>query len=405
MIDSARAHGQAVQQRLWTKDYVLVLISTHLSFFTYFALAAVLPLYVADRPRWQIGLVAGITGVSSLLARLPAGRLADRFGRRPFLRASALIMAVTLFAHALSSDVWYLVPLRLPLGVAMAVYGSTIMASLTDVMPASRRGEGLAWWGLVYTTTQLYGPALGLLLAEIVGFVAFFGILGVVGLGNFISMLVLAETGTVIADRRGPTISRAALPMLGAFVTLTTAQGAVSTFLVLFTQQAGLGDPKLYLAAFGVAQVVGRWTAGVLADRLGRLSVIVPGMLAVAGAMLLLWLEAGYYLSGLLFGAGFAFGHTGLTILTMDRAPLYARGAALATLTLAWDIGLFLGTIALGPLVAVTGYGAGFAVVGLLPLLGLAVFMPALRGSRVPNDPVLPTPVPSERQDRGNGPL
>jgi predicted MFS family arabinose efflux permease len=85
------------------------------------------------------------------------------------------------------------------------------------------------------------------------------------------------------------------------------------------------------------------------------------------------------YLAALLFGAGFGLGHTGLTILTVDRAAPEERGAAMATFALAWDAGT-IGAFALGFVGDAVGFPALFVAAGLLPLLAAGGFVGAVRG-------------------------
>jgi predicted MFS family arabinose efflux permease len=237
----------------------------------------------------------------------------------------------------------------------------------------------MAWWGLAYTTSQFYSSSLGLWMVETLGFSATFLLFAAGGVGNLLCALAIGETRPAVQVDRIAAFSRSALPMLAAFVTLTTAQGAMLTFLVLYDQETPVGDPKLYFLLFGIAQVGGRWAAGLLCDRIGRLPVIISGTLVVGASMLMLWWNTGFVLSGLLFGAAFAFGHTGLTILTIDRSPVAGRGAALATLTLAWDIGFFAGVMILGFVGGVMGYATVFLLSGALPLLSAPFLYPLLR--------------------------
>ena len=109
--------------------------------------------------------------------------------------------------------------------------------------------------------------------------------------------------------------------------------------------------------------------------------MIFPGLaLAAAGMLLLAFAQnaAMLYLAALVFGVGFGLGHTGLTILTVDRAAPEERGAAMATFSLAWDIGT-LGSFALGFVGDAIGLAELFAVAGVLPLVAAAGYQAARR--------------------------
>ena len=60
--------------------------SLHLFFLGWAMLFATLPLHVEEARKWQVGwVVGGAFGVASFLTRIPSGRLADRWGRRPVM--------------------------------------------------------------------------------------------------------------------------------------------------------------------------------------------------------------------------------------------------------------------------------------------------------------------------------
>ncbi|MCL6645809.1 MAG: hypothetical protein K6U88_12710, partial [Dehalococcoidia bacterium] len=99
--------------RLWTPNYVLLLFSVHTHFASWFMLVATLPLYIEDRPDWQIGFVVGVIGVSSVLVRPFTGRWVDRLGRRLFMIAGAAMVAASLLAYGLSDALPALVAVRL----------------------------------------------------------------------------------------------------------------------------------------------------------------------------------------------------------------------------------------------------------------------------------------------------
>lgn len=377
----------AARPALWTAAFALLLGIVHLYFLSYALYFAALPLYVKGARHWQIGLVVGVPFIASMLLRLYTGRIVDRVGRRRLLLAGAAGCAIATLLQAVSADVWYLAAVRVLYGVTAAFMTTAIMAALADVLPAPRRGEGMGWYGVLYTSTSLYGPALGLWLAQTFGYGAFFGVGVVLNLGCLALALLLSETQAAQhrAAPRGRLFSPSARLTMLTFLSLTIPAGAVTAFLALYEKQRHAGDPGLFFALYGSTLLLGRLGGGWVADRWSRRAAIVPGLIVTGGAMLLLSVAdstAAFYLAALLYGGGFAFGHTGLTILTMDRAPEAERGAAMATLTGAWDVGTVLGAFVLGFLADASGYAALFALVGVLPLVQLAVFLSWLHAER-----------------------
>ncbi len=383
----AGATAAAARPALWSAAFALLLGIVHLYFLSYALYFAALPLYVKGAPHWQVGLVVGVPAIASMLLRLYTGRIVDRVGRRRLLAAGAAGCALATLLQAASADVWYLSAVRVLYGVTSAFFTTAIMAALADVLPPARRGAGMGWYGVVYTSTSLYGPALGLWLAQTLGYGAFFGFGALLNIACLALALLLTETQAAEhrTAPRGRLFSPSARLTMLTFLSLTIPAGAVTAFLALYEKQRHAGDPGIFFALYGATLLLGRLGGGWLADRCSRTAAIVPGLIVTGGAMLLLGVAHGttaFYLAALLYGGGFAFGHTGLTILTMDRAPEAERGAAMATLTGAWDVGTVLGAFVLGFLADASGYAALFALVGLLPLAQLAVFLSWLHAER-----------------------
>ncbi len=378
---------RATRTPLWTAAFALVLGVVHLFFLSSFMLIAALPLYISKAPRWEIGLVVGVPFLASMVLRPFSGRMVDRSGRRLFLLTGAAGCAITLALHAVSANIWFLTVLRLFFGAAQALITTAIMASLADVLPVRRRGEGMGWYGVVYTSTNLYGPGLGLWLASTFSYTVLFGFSAALNLGCILLALLLVETGVRAAAGRPPAklFSRSALLPMITFLSITIPAGAITAFLALVEKQRHAGDPGVFFILYGVTLMAGRISGGFLADRISRPAAIVPGLVLTGTAMLALSISGtawAFYAVALVYGLGFALCHTGVTILTMDRAPESERGAAMATLTAAWDIGTVLGAFVLGFLADAAGYGQVFVLVGLIPLLQAAAFVMLLRGRR-----------------------
>ncbi len=380
-MEQARVSGRpaiVAREPLWTRGYILIVASLHLFFLAWSLLFATLPLYLEGAPKWQVGwVVGGAFGAVSLLVRPYSGRVTDRWGRRPVLLLGGGLSAMTLAAHALSPNPWLLTAVRMLNGAGMCLYTTAAMAQLADLLPASRRGEGMGWYGVIYTITNVYGPWLGTAIADVAGIRPFFIFAALACLGATLLALPLANSPReMAAPGQGHLISRSALLPTATFLALTVTFSVLPAFLALHVKQEGTGNAGLFFFLLGLALVPARWFGGTAADRFGRGVVIVPGLALAAAGMLLLALAGGplpLYGAALTFGAGFGLGHTGLTILTVDRAAPAERGAAMATFALAWDFGT-LGSFALGFVGDAIGLPALFAAAAGLPLLALAGF-------------------------------
>lgn len=378
---AATSTGAGAKERLWTRDYVLTLASLHLFFLSWSLLFGTLPLYLEGAAKWQVGwVVGGAFGVASIMVRPFSGRITDQRGRRPVILVGASITAVMMAAHALTADILLLTPVRFIFAAGMCLYTTSAMAQMADVLPASRRGEGMGWYGVLYTLTNVYGPWLGIRVAGAAGMGEFFWFAALVAAGAGMLALPLSGRHHTPSAVRQPFIARSAVLPSATFASLAIAFSVMPAFLALYVKQLGFGNAGLFFLLQGITLVPARWSGGMLADRFGRNSVILPGLGGTALALLLLATAsstAHLYLAALVFGAGFGLGHTGLTILTMDRAAPQERGAAMATFSGAWDIGT-LGAFALGFVGDSIGLSALFLAAAGLPVLAAVLYRLAL---------------------------
>ena len=134
--------------------------------------------------------------------------------------------------------------------------------------------------------------------------------------------------------------------------------------------------------------------SGQMADRVGRASVIVPGLaLSMAAMFMLLAVDTRlvFLVAAAVYGAGFGMLQPGLQAFLLDRVTPRERSAAMATNAYAWEIGESGGALALGPVAGVWGVVSTFGIVGAINAGGLVSFIGnralARRGGQRPEPP------------------
>ena len=167
-----------------------------------------------------------------------------------------------------------------------------------------------------------------------------------------------------------------------------SAASAIITFLAIpFEQAAWLVGAAL--AAYALAVVTGRWTAGMLHDRYRRTLLLLPGTVgAVIGMTLVtaaLWTHGGggvgagtavlVVLGAMVFGLGFGAVQNEAVTLMLNRAGPSGYGRASAVWNIGYDAGAGTGAMLLGLLIQLFGYAPAFAVtaVALLAVVPLAL--------------------------------
>ncbi len=371
-------------RRLWTKDLVLNLFISHFLFASYTAMLTIIPLYVIDRggSEWQTGVVVGSFGLLSIPIRQMAGRWITSFGAKWVAIAGTVIFGVATLMHVGAFNVWMIIPARVIQGTGLAI-GPVATATIIAILaPSNRRAEGMAYNGNAIALANLYSPLLAFWLFQQFGSEAAFIYAGLMSLAGTVSAFGVSASRTSIpADpiasasesTKPPLISRSALFPALVFLTYTLTTAPVSTFLPQLANMRKLGNPGFYYTANSVTQMLSLPMSGLIADRLGRGSVIVPGLLVVGAAMFTLMAANNmvmFIMSGVLNGLGFGMLQPATQSLTVDRAPPRERGTALATLQQAWDVGGSGGAFIVGPLASLTGIAVTFGIAGAGTILG-----------------------------------
>ena len=383
-------------QGLWTRNFVLNLLTGHFTFVSYTALFTIIPPYVLDLggKEWHIGVVIGSFGVVGLVIRPFAGRWVSVFGATRIAVLGAAILGVASLLHILAPSVWWLVPVRMLQGVGLAMGPVATTTMVANLAPASRRAEGMALMGNSIAVASLYSPVLSFWLMGRFGFPASFLFSGSSGLLAAVIATGISSAKTPVSDlatagRRVPLISRGALFPTAVFLSYTLTTAPVNTFLPLLAEDRGLGNPGLFFSIFSFTTMAVMLWSGTVADRLGRSAVIIPGLLVNALSMVLLSVasnQAVFLTAALLAGSGFGLLQPGMQSLVVDRVPPRERASGVATLQAAWDIGGSGGAFILGPVAAAVSVASTFGIVAAGAVVGAAGF--ALGGRRA----LAPTP-------------
>src|SRR5690625_870978 len=154
--------------RLWTRSFVLMSLGSLFLFTGFYLLLPTMPLFVKELGGLdaQVGLAAGVFTFAAVIIRPFAGGLLDQYGRRPFLLAGLVLFTVSMYLYGWVGGVGALLIVRLVHGVGWGFATTAAAAAIADIVPASRRGEGMGWYGLAMTLATAVGPILGVWTLE-----------------------------------------------------------------------------------------------------------------------------------------------------------------------------------------------------------------------------------------------
>ena len=310
---------------------------------------------------------------------MPAGILAEKYGRRIILTAGPLLMAMASLFCALAGSFGQLVLWRFMQGAGSAMYTTAAMTAVADLSTAVNRGRNMALYqGSIFIGAGL-GPALGGLIAGRLSYRApffFFALLAFAG--ALWAWLTLPETQT----KNSP----AALRLAGEKPSVWALLCNLNFFLIglvnfgVFFTRAGANMDLVPLAGsekvglnpeqLGFALTLGSLgnlavlpLAGWLADRYGRKLAIVPANL-ISGLALLFFASGNSYwlflLEVFLYGISSGLGGTTPAAYVADIVPRHTYGLAMGLLRTFGDVGFVAAPVFLGWLTDLGDYRLAF---------------------------------------------
>lgn len=373
------------------------------------ARSPVLPLfalYLGAGPE-AIGFAVGISTVTGIFFKMPAGALSDVIGRKRTMLIGLVIFAVMPFAYLFIDNYQALVLIRFLHGLATAIYGPVSMAVVADVAGA-RKGELLSWFSSVTIIGNLLGAPLGgLILNNSAGssgptLAAFQSAYLVSGFAGIMALILAAgvlkgddqqaEHHTlrevfarfvsgikeVLSDKRVIITSN-----MEGLQNMTV--GALEAFLPIYAVTvAGLNafQAGLLWGIQVIATIIAKPIMGKISDRYGRKPLITGGMILCALSFAAIPLLHDFYLlslAALIFGLGEALVTSSSAALIIDICQEKHFGAAMGTFGTIFDVGHAAGPILAGLLIAQMGYQYAFWIMAAMLLIAIPVFITNVR--------------------------
>src|SRR6266704_1886267 len=276
------------------------------------ARSPVLPIFAADLGALPelVGVIVAASTVTGVFFKLPSGALSDVLGRRRMMVLGALFFAAPPFLYPFVHDPWSLLALRFVHGFATAIF-SPVASAYVASLAETGRGARLGWFSSANDIGATAGPLIG-------GFVLYFTAsysvtyLTVAALGvlTLAVVLLLPDVDRAAAREAKTFAERAAefrqgvaevfrtppiLVAAGIEAVMYLGYGAFLGFLPIYARHVGLNDAQIaiVLGSQLAVAMAAKPITGRVSDRVGRIPVIVIGLL-FCGAALRPWRGRGH---------------------------------------------------------------------------------------------------------------
>ena len=365
--------------------------------FSFFILVPTLPLYLKDTfdiGPTMVGMVLSCYVIAVLSVRPMAGFVADILPRKlVYIVAYAVFVASFLGYFFITASLAMFILLRVFHGFSFGMLTTAGNTLVIDVMPSSRRGEGLGYYGVTNNLAMAFGPMVGLFVVSSGDYrLLFITSLVTGGVGLLLGALVRAPHKELSksaefklsADRF---FLKEGIWACIAFFMLAIPYGMTTSYIALYAKQVGIThNAGLFFTVMAAGLITSRLHSGKRVDRGFITETIRAGIIiAFVGAVgeALLSLAAGidiavgyaaYFLTAYLFGFGYGTMFPAYNTLFINLAPNSRRATANATYLTGWDVGIGGGML-IGGTVSEYGYTYCYILGAALVLVALLFFV------------------------------
>ncbi|MCD8312583.1 MAG: MFS transporter [Bacteroidales bacterium] len=388
-----------VKEKLWNRDYLKVLSSNFLLYMSFMLLMPILPLYLSDTfhaGKDVIGVVLSGYTVATLVIRLFSGYIVDTLPRKAVIVVTYLAFGLICLGYLIPGSIVLFAVVRTLHGLP---FGSATVATSTaaiDVLPSSRRAEGIGYYGLSNNVGTAVAPSVALLLYSLwnsynfLFLVAFLFAL----IGFIVTVTIKLPPKPIVKERPPISLDRFFL-LKGWSQSLTVmcfsfAYGILSTYVAIYgREEFGVTNGAgIFFALFAGGLFVSRLTGG---KSLGKGKIAQNAGLGIVVALVGYVLFAAihniwcYYIAALIIGLGNGHMYPAFQNMFVNLATNDQRGTANSSLLVSWDVGFGLGILIGGIVAEHLGLHSTFWTAVIVNAMGTAAFFLYSRGNYLRN--------------------
>lgn len=373
------------KDKLWEKNYIIACTSNFLTACSFNLLMPTIPLYLTEMlgiAESQVGIVLSSYALAMLMARPFSGYLVDVFPRKSLYLLGLSLFVSIYFGYIWAASVLFFILLRFVHGLFWGITTVSANTVAIDIIPPSRRSEGIGFFGMFTNMAMAVAPFIALSIYHSIGFTwliicAFtMGFLAVTAV-SFI------KVGYKPPVKRPPLsfdrfILVKALPIFFNQILITFSWGTLIPFAALYGQTLGIENSGILFLFLAGGIIMSRVLSGKIVDR-GYLHQTVATALTIIGIGFVCYSFAQtitmFSVSALIIGIGFGTFFPSMQTVYVNMAPKDRRGTASSTYLTAFDSGNGIGMLLGGYIIGHVGFAAMYRVAAVSVFIGLLIYI------------------------------
>ncbi|MBO4691792.1 MAG: MFS transporter [Bacteroidales bacterium] len=386
--------AEEVNNRLWNGNYTKVLAANFCMYFAFYLITPLLPIYLSERflsTKDTIGAVLSGYILLAFLIRPFSGYLADSFSRKRVLVFFAVTCFILFGGYLAASSLLMFTIVRTLHG---GPFGGFTVANSTmaiDVLPSSRRTEGIGLYGISNNIGTALAPTVGILIYKYIGsFNIIFWLAFLVSfIGFYLTTRINPPQKEIKEEKFKLSLDRFFLKR-GWIIAVNIlffgyCYGVLSSYLAIYGKEAlGItGGTGAYFMLLSCGLILSRLYGRKSLKKGKLLSNALWGIIisTVGYTIFIVWSSPiSYYGSALLIGLGNGHMWPAFQNMIINLAENNRRATANSTILTSWDLGMGIGILLGGIFSEKMGYTAAFYSSVFMHFAGLATYFVATKG-------------------------
>ncbi|WP_427052593.1 MFS transporter [Paenibacillus sp. TC-CSREp1] len=397
---------QSAPVRLWTTDFILLMLCNFLLFLQLHMIVSPLPSYVQDRfhaNAFQVSLFTCLFALSAIAARLYSAKALEKGLRNAMIYIGLSVALLATLGYYFAAGIAVLLLLRMLFGVGFGMSSTAFPTMASDIVPVKRMGEGMGYFGLSTSLAMSMGPIIGVTLLQGAGFVTLMvctaAVIAVIYPLSYSLTRKKAAQSQQAAEPAAVTVSGAPSAASGATGKttfnrklilpsilnglLSITYGGLVGFIVLFGKEAHLANPALFFLFNAMAVLLVRPFAGRIYDSKGPKALLIPGAVCIAVGLVILSTASTMpvlFAAAFMYGIGYGSMQSSLQTWMIQVVSPAQRGMANGMFLNTLDLGIATGALLLGSIASLTSYTEMYRYSVLFMVLFLLIYL--IQGKR-----------------------